>query len=424
MVPLFRHFSALGWFGITHGIVEWYTLILRFLVPRPPPSASFLLLGLTAVSFGLLMQFGTGLTFRYHRASGALRWIPLIVVLVFVIFFASAMHPNSSLSDMKTELTAAIRLGLAFPATLLVAAGLHGSSKHFAQLQGFRVSRRLNVLAIVFTVYGILTGLIVNSDAFFALTGIPVELLRGATAIAMAGVFAGIAEDIRRTRAKQAEATRQREFLRNEKERINRELHDRVIQALFAAGLHLDQAAESACLVHESDQIKNVRRFLGTTIQDIRRFIEDNGSSSITTEQLITLLSERCGVLHTMFGIDISFSVKEIDRSRGAERVDKWISDPESIASILTEAISNACRHGNVQNIDCVLMIQNSSLELHIKDDGSGFNLDTTIHGNGIPSMRFRAAQLDGTLTINPSVAGTRIVLAIPSSQLSRSTYE
>lgn len=79
---------------------------------------------------------------------------------------------------------------------------------------------------------------------------------------------------------------------------------------------------------------------------------------------------------------------------------------------IFKEAINNASKYSAAENIFIDISLHDSFFEMKIKDDGKGFDINTSTHGNGLQNMRDRAMQMKASLTINTSVnKGTEIIL-------------
>jgi len=210
------------------------------------------------------------------------------------------------------------RLAIALPASVLVALGLIESEGRITTPEGpdaIRIAWRFRLLAAVFVVYGVLAGLIVDPVRFYERTRVPVELLRATAAFVALAMFLVVTEELRRRRTARLNALRLDRLIQAERDRLNRELHDRVIQVLFAAGLRLEQAAESACLLDESDELFAVRNSLNTTIREIRSFIAGARASSLRVADLVLAVSERCEVLRGAFAVevDLTTSVEDPD---------------------------------------------------------------------------------------------------------------
>lgn len=415
--PLTRALPFLGVFGVSHGALEWLTLFLRYHVTPPAylPVAlatSFL----TAFSFTVLMQFGLVLL---QRARGRLTWVYRTPWILFVAHATAGVLIARISDDVVAGLNAleqAGRLAIALPASVLVALGLIESEGRITTLEGpdaIRIAWRFRLLAAVFVVYGVLAGLIVDPVRFYERTRVPVELLRATAAFVALAIFLVVTEELRRRRTARLNALQLDRLIQAERDRLNRELHDRVIQVLFAAGLRLEQAAESACLLDESDELFAVRNSLNTTIREIRSFIAGARASSLRVADLVLAVSERCEVLRGAFAVEVDLTTSVEDPDLGVYEQ----SHAEDIDAILTESVSNAVRHGGARSIHVGLAVSRAQIDLTIRDNGPGFDSTTATTGLGLESMRTRTERAGGTLTVNSARKGTVVCASFPLAE-------
>ena len=82
---------------------------------------------------------------------------------------------------------------------------------------------------------------------------------------------------------------------------------------------------------------------------------------------------------------------------------------------IFKEGINNIIRHSGCKNVEAVLRIERSMINLKLSDDGHGFDAANMDHGHGLDSMRRRAEKLGGQFELTSSTgAGTQITLSAP----------
>jgi signal transduction histidine kinase len=86
---------------------------------------------------------------------------------------------------------------------------------------------------------------------------------------------------------------------------------------------------------------------------------------------------------------------------------------------IAQEAVVNAGRHAQAKAVSISLRMVGSQVELRVADDGHGFDKNNPIPGEkpghlGLASMRERAELMDGTLEIESSELGTRVLVLAP----------
>jgi signal transduction histidine kinase/ligand-binding sensor domain-containing protein len=82
---------------------------------------------------------------------------------------------------------------------------------------------------------------------------------------------------------------------------------------------------------------------------------------------------------------------------------------------IFKEAVNNAARHSNCSRVDIELLVERSSILLIVRDDGRGFDIEVSTEGNGLVSMKKRAASLGGELELRSTQGkGSEITLRVP----------
>jgi signal transduction histidine kinase len=201
----------------------------------------------------------------------------------------------------------------------------------------------------------------------------------------------------------------------DERDRISRDLHDSVIQSIYAQTLSLDDVPDLV----EDDPGEAVRRVddaieaLHGVIRDIRNFIF--GLRPVLLES--GSLEE--GLRH--LGTEL--------RRSGAVEVEVRVDDPagaldtlpiELVAELLAvarEALSNIARHAAASHASLAVQAAAEALRLEIVDDGRGIDPEAaTARGHhGLPNMRARIETLGGTFEVaRANGGGTRIIVAIP----------
>lgn len=204
----------------------------------------------------------------------------------------------------------------------------------------------------------------------------------------------------------------QRLSLVGERERISMDLHDGVMQTLYATGLGLEAVLDDITDAPETARagVEQAIERLHSTIADIRYYIFDlratqRQSGGSLAERLRAWLAglQAPGVAITLGGGDLPETL--------SPRVE-W-----ECWHVAREAVSNAVRHARCQHIALDLRVVGAELQLRVVDDGSGFdNRDPRGEGHhGLQNMRRRAEAVGGSLEVD-SVAGggTRLTLTVP----------
>jgi signal transduction histidine kinase len=202
----------------------------------------------------------------------------------------------------------------------------------------------------------------------------------------------------------------QRLAVMEDRERIAKELHDGVVQALFSVGMAL-QGAES--LVEDPEAVrKRLHQSVGAiddVIRDLRNYIFGLGPGRVADHQLGRALQDLVDEFRR--GSDVGIRL-EVD-PRAASAVAPRAAD---ILQTAREAISNAVRHGVPETLSVTLSREDGAVVLEIEDDGKGFDPeDVRGGGRGLSNLRERAETAGGELEISSIKGeGTRLRLRLP----------
>lgn len=200
-----------------------------------------------------------------------------------------------------------------------------------------------------------------------------------------------------------------------EKIRIGRDLHDGVIQSLYAAGLTLQSAQPIAATdpAEAGRRVETTLDMINRTIAEIRAYITGLSPLSVRGRSVAGALQDVVEELRA--GREVHFDV-QIDESAAAALSDAQMSDTLQIAR---EAISNALRHGEAAEVSVRLHAADDGVHLHVHDNGRGFEPTVlTRTGHGLANMRARAEGGGGRLAIDSATGhGTRLWLFWPDAR-------
>lgn len=213
-----------------------------------------------------------------------------------------------------------------------------------------------------------------------------------------------------------AEAQEQRDRVRllEERDRIARDLHDHVIQRLFAIGMSLQHASiqvpgDTAVVLRESvDEIDDAIRQIRTTIYRLTGAITSERLSIRTrAEQLVDDLEPLLGfrpVIAVSGPVDLAIE--------DADLVDDCVA-------VLREALTNVARHAHASSVRIDIELDGQGLTLEVADDGRG--LGESRRRSGLANLRARAARHGGELLIDSAPGrGTRLTWSIPAREVLR----
>src|SRR6266542_1177411 len=233
-------------------------------------------------------------------------------------------------------------------------------------------------------------------------------------------------EEIVRLLATQAaaaiETSRLREQLESlarlqERERIAMDLHDGVIQTVYAVALHLEDASERVSRSpHEIGAVlEPLIENLHQVIKDIRSYIFDLRAHVSEVEDLPGALRELAEALRVNTLMDVSLKIDD-----GAA---EFLQQDQALAlfHIAQEALNTVGKHSGATTASLALVNQRPrGVVLEVEDNGTGFdsgNGDGT-ERHGLRNIKDRARAMGARLTIaSKPGSGTRIVVEVPASR-------
>ncbi len=194
-----------------------------------------------------------------------------------------------------------------------------------------------------------------------------------------------------------------------ERDRIAMELHDGIIQQIYAVGLKLELARTSSAQSAEADaQLVDAAQDLNKVIENLRRYILDLKVGVNFSVSLHDQLREIAEGFRS-----VSAARLVMDVGRGFTHLTEELV--HSLVQITREALSNIVRHSNATEVYLELHETSSHITLVIADNGKGFDTTSPVAGRGLENMRHRAQQLGGMLNIKSQIEhGTTLTLTIP----------
>ncbi len=195
----------------------------------------------------------------------------------------------------------------------------------------------------------------------------------------------------------------------SERERIARDLHDTVIQRLFATGMGLQSLIGRLPNPDSRDRLQLAVDELDETIREIRSSIfalEARSSGASLRARILDLASESAEGL----GFE--------PRVRFAGPVDAAVSPAvaDELLKTLREALSNVARHARARSVDVQVASGSDGVTLRVTDDGEGLP-EKRSRGHGLDNMRARAEALRGSFAItNRRDGGTALTWKVPAA--------
>jgi signal transduction histidine kinase len=197
-------------------------------------------------------------------------------------------------------------------------------------------------------------------------------------------------------------------LLLEDRARIGRDLHDSILQSLYAIGLNIEMSRRTSpnqtTEAKESDD--RMIQQINQLIHEIRGMIRELETGTVQefnlSSELMALSStyEQNGQLS--FKLDLQPSAIEVLTSE----------EEREILNIARESISNCVRHGHATQVTVSIRLRDGRIRVSILDDGIGFSMaNGHPRGYGLTNMEARAKKLGGTLRVQSKLGqGTQVV--------------
>lgn len=430
-------------FGICHGLAEWgYIFIAMQASSLTREALTIVEMGhitLLVFSFVFLFQFGLNLlrekigrTYRY------IKFLPAGIFIFWVLSFYSGitLYRGSQLHFFLTNVEIMGRYLIALPASFLAGFALLHQENELVGPVLFGARRPARLGAISFFIYGILSGLVVPAAGFFPantinaynfheFVNLPVQLFRSATVVAMTYFIFRLLEFFEVDFTCRLEHAECQQSVLNERLRISRDLHDGILQSVYAMGLNCENISYlvDSDPKRAKDELTKSICSLNGLIQEIREFI---GQLRVEHSEIKTFYLLIKGAVE-----DFSGKADKIEISSNLDQlVDVNICPKlgEQVANIVKEALNNVSRHAEASEVTIRAENGKRGLWIKIADNGKGFRIPRGWRGRfalahqGISNMRERARTVGGELEIKSKPGqGTTVTLYMPKDGLNQS---
>ena len=196
----------------------------------------------------------------------------------------------------------------------------------------------------------------------------------------------------------------------DERERIATELHDGVIQGLFAMGLNLQATALMIPDAAVQRRIDEVITQLDGSIRDLRNYIFGLQPGALADRQLQQTLTDMAKEVEDAAQIRVDLA---IDAAVAAELAGR----AGEVVQLTREAMSNVRRHSGASRAWLSLRRKGQTAVLQIRDNGDGFNTGGSVNDShhGLRNLRRRVASIGGSLELSSTIGkGTTVRAVIP----------
>ena len=196
-----------------------------------------------------------------------------------------------------------------------------------------------------------------------------------------------------------------------ERQRLSRELHDSVTQALYGVSLYAEAASRALSGGESGPVATNLQEIRETTqeaLGEMRLLLFELRPPLLQEHGLAAALRARLQAVEVRSGLVTDFTVE------GDERLPPNVE--QELYRLAQEALNNVLKHGHAGHVSVRLAVADGQAELEVADDGVGFEPSLEGAGGlGLRGMRERVERLGGTLHIESSAGvGTRVRVEVP----------
>ncbi len=196
-----------------------------------------------------------------------------------------------------------------------------------------------------------------------------------------------------------------------ERAQLGRNLHDQVLQTLYAAGLGLSSARE---VIEERPGdarrvIDDTRRELNGTIVDLRRFIAGLEPEDLCHHTFAEAVQSVVAFMQAVRPVRFTIEVDD-DLAARLTPIERM-----HLLQVTREAVSNSVRHSGADRILIAWRAESEGAILEIADNGRGFDPERASGGHGLANFNARALALGGAVTMETDLnTGTVVRLVLP----------
>jgi signal transduction histidine kinase len=252
-----------------------------------------------------------------------------------------------------------------------------------------------------------------NEVSFLRIFRFPVEMIRTLIAIIITVLFIKVIYTFQLESEKRIAYLEKNHTINKERKKLARELHDIILQQLFATGMDIEELSERACNSDGyEDRILNVKQRLNETMAIIRGFIEKTRSGTNEVDDLTIRLKQMLIQLKCKKNQKLTIHVLSHKITYG------FLSNLNlnHLFYVIQESVINAIKHSNANVIDIHMSANMYNLLIEVIDDGKGFDVSQSgfLKGYGIKSMLERVSIMKGEFKIQSDGKGTKVTIIAP----------
>jgi PAS domain S-box-containing protein len=174
-----------------------------------------------------------------------------------------------------------------------------------------------------------------------------------------------------------------------ERQRLARELHDSVSQALYgiSLGVHTARLQVDHNPGELAESLDYVLELAEAALTEMRALIFELRPESLEAEGLVTALTKQAAALHARHGINVELDL--------CDELDLTLKVKRELYRVAQEALHNTVKHAEASRADLRLHLVDGKVSLEVRDNGKGFEATGSFPGHlGLHSMRERVRSL------------------------------
>ncbi|GIH10864.1 two-component sensor histidine kinase [Rhizocola hellebori] len=353
---------SLPWWDVYYAVVLAGTILFSF---QPVSTAILGVMALWYVVFG-----------RYALNCSRKAWHPWLYLIVAWLLLIPAVSFSGGAAFILFALAAQAHIALDFRHAVVVSTvtNLTPTTVHFLRDGQFMMDLTIGLMGVVLS----------------AITGLTIDRL---------------VQQGRALAESRAEVARLSALA--ERQRLAGDLHDTIAQGLSSVVM-LVQAADAA-LDRDREQARRHLELAARTarenLQELRSVLEALMPTGHHLEEALHRLgvrfAEETGVSAT---VEVHGTVRTLPAA--TEVV---------LLRAAQESLSNVRQHAKATRVWVELTFDDQNVHLQVRDDGLGFEPETTTGGHGLAAMRSRVTQAGGDVAVQPTAQGTTVLVAVPA---------
>lgn len=419
-----KNLWLLGVFALLHSVSEWGYLFIPvqelYLVPDAIHYLYTMRNLLGAVSFFVLLLFALRMLLLHSI------WLTKVIPLAAFAIWLGIFIFNFSHSEQSALLSETLaRYMLSIPSGLLTALAFFRQSKHVQEVRfAQEMKQSLQALSLVFLFYAFFAGVIVPNEPFFPanvvntawfyyLTDMPVQVFRATCGLFMMIYTFKLLGTFNQETEYLVLQAKEEVLRKSERERISRDLHDGVIQTLYAAQLMI----ENSLYKLEPDSslrsdLNSSMKTLDQAMLDLRGYIKGLRDEFFYKQPLQEMMNNILGEFRDYaLNFELEF--------RANPNLEISVYRQNHLYHIIKELLNNVAKHSRATQVHIKVLESKRKITIVFTDNGIGIPKEclepAACKGMGLRHIHERMAILRGEINFwRPQHGGTVVNIDIP----------